>query len=520
MRIVLDTFQKELEPDKNTILRPRQVREASYSYVKPRIPTAPSLLHVSEALLQTLGIDEAQVKSEAFLNLVSGADIPPPAQPYSMVYSGHQFGHWAGQLGDGRAINLGAVRDSTDLEWILQLKGAGLTPYSRSADGLAVLRSSIREHLCSEAMYHLGVPTTRSLSLALTGDQVLRDMMYDGNAAYEQGAVVCRVAPSFIRFGNLQHHMANKEYDLLQRLADYVIDHHTDIKASGKDRYLALFDWVVDRTIDMVVHWQRVGFVHGVMNTDNMSILGLTIDYGPYGWLDDYDTEWTPNTTDRQGRRYRFGHQPQIAAWNLVQLANALYPLVGEAAPFEAILQDYGQRFGQRYLRMMHDKLGFGKMTDDTVSMIQGMDQQLMLTETDMTIFYQEIGHTDFLSLNDEDALERVSKAFYLEDIDTTILDKWTKWLQKYRSISSSDHDSVDSRSATMQAANPRYVLRNYMAQLAIDAANEGDYSLITDLYTMLQQPYTYQEKYEKWYQRRPDWARHKVGCSMLSCSS
>lgn len=518
MRITPDTFQQDLTADPITSRQPRQVRGANYSYVRPRLPTSPSLIHVSEELADQLGLASGDTASKDFINVVSGATTE--AQPYSMVYSGHQFGHWAGQLGDGRAINLGALTDKDGTEQILQLKGAGLTPYSRTADGLAVLRSSIREHLCSEAMYHLGVPTTRSLSLALTGDQVLRDMMYDGNPAYEPGAIVCRVSPSFVRFGNFQHHMAHREYDLLRKLADHVVERHTDIQASRKDRYLALFDWVMDRTIDMVVHWQRVGFVHGVMNTDNMSILGLTIDYGPYGWLDNYDTEWTPNTTDRQGRRYRFGHQPQIAAWNLVQLANALYPLVEEGAPFEALLQDYGQRFGKRYLRMMHDKLGINKMTDETVALIQGMDEQLMLTETDMTIFYRELSSSDFMTLSAESAYDRIASAFYLGSVASDHQAKWMAWLQRYRMLSTKDSNSDKVRSTLMQASNPRYVLRNYMAQLAIDAANKGDYTIIHDLYTMLKQPYTMQEKYEQWYSRRPDWARHKVGCSMLSCSS
>ena len=255
-----------------------------------------------------IGLDSEDIKTEEFLKVFSGNKVLENTDPYAMCYGGHQFGNWAGQLGDGRAINLTEVVHE-DQRWALQLKGAGETPYSRTADGLAVLRSSIREHLCSEAMFHLGVPTTRSLSLMLTGDEVLRDMLYDGNADYEKGAVVCRVSPSFIRFGNFQILAARKDVKTLTELTDYTIRHFfPKIKSTGKESYIEFFNEVVDRTLEMIVHWQRVGFVHGVMNTDNLSILGLTIDYGPYGWLEDYDVDWTPNTTDRGHKRLALIH--------------------------------------------------------------------------------------------------------------------------------------------------------------------------------------------------------------------
>ncbi|MBG3852707.1 YdiU family protein, partial [Xanthomonas hortorum pv. carotae] len=229
-------------------------------------------------------------------------------QPWAVNYGGHQFGHWAGQLGDGRAISLGEAIGVDGGRYELQLKGAGPTPYSRGADGRAVLRSSIREFLCSEAMHHLGVPTTRALSLVTTGDAVVRDMFYDGRPQREPGAIVCRVAPSFIRFGNFELPSARGDSALLRQWADFTIARDfPELKGAGENLYAAWFAQVCERTAVMVAHWMRVGFVHGVMNTDNMSILGLTIDYGPYGWVDDYDPDWTPNTTDAQGRRYRFG---------------------------------------------------------------------------------------------------------------------------------------------------------------------------------------------------------------------
>ena len=307
-------FVRELAGDPDRTNRRRQVPGACYSFVKPTAVAAPRLVAYSREVGQRLGLSDATCRSDLFTQVFTGNRLLPEMQPFAMRYGGHQFGNWAGQLGDGRAINLGEVINRHGERWVLQLKGAGPTPYSRTADGLAVLRSSIREFLCSEAMHHLGVPTTRALSLTLTGEEVERDMFYDGHPKLEPGAVVCRVSPSFIRFGNFQIHAANKETELLKRLVAYTI--HTDFKGPAEASAEAIsgwFDEVCRRTAAMMVHWMRVGFVHGVMNTDNMSILGLTIDYGPYGWLEDYDPNWTPNTTDATGRRYRFGQQPAIA---------------------------------------------------------------------------------------------------------------------------------------------------------------------------------------------------------------
>ena len=276
-----------------------------------------------------LGASPPRSSTGAVAEVLGGNRVLPGMQPYAARYGGHQFGHWAGQLGDGRAITLGEVVGPDGARQDLQLKGAGPTPYSRTADGRAVLRSSVREFMCSEAMHHLGVPTTRALSLVSTGESVVRDMFYDGHPQAEPGAIVCRVAPSFVRFGNFEILAAHQELDALKRLADYVIaTHFPELGAPSAEAYARWFEEICRRTAVMIAEWMRVGFVHGVMNTDNMSILGLTIDYGPYGWLEGFDPGWTPNTTDAGGRRYRYGNQPQIAQWNLVRLANALFPLI------------------------------------------------------------------------------------------------------------------------------------------------------------------------------------------------
>ncbi|MEM6685671.1 MAG: YdiU family protein [Bacteroidota bacterium] len=514
-----DTFNKELPADPNKNNTRRKVFNACYSFVTPRIPSNPTLIHVADDVASMLDL-EKDTDSEEFLHVFSGKTVYPETNPFAMCYGGHQFGHWAGQLGDGRAINLVEIQ-ANNTRWALQLKGAGETPYSRTADGLAVLRSSIREHLCSEAMYYLGVPTTRSLSLMLTGDEVLRDMLYDGNQAYEKGAVVCRVSPSFVRFGNFQILAARKDHENLKKLADYTIRHfHPDITSEGKEKYIAFYQKIVDASLEMVIHWQRVGFVHGVMNTDNMSILGLTIDYGPYGWLEGYDPNWTPNTTDSRNHRYAYGNQPGITLWNLVQLANALYPLIEEAKPLEDILEGYQQNFDQKYVAMMSQKLGLTQITAEVEELIETLEQNLQLTETDMTIFFRELSHVTKKNTPQE-AFQHIHTAFYQpQELRGTITENWLKWFKKYNTLLQVEPNNDETRKSTMCTVNPKYVLRNYMAQLAIDAADKGDYSIIDELYQLLKHPYAEQSESEKWYAKRPEWARHKVGCSMLSCSS
>jgi len=517
---IQDTFNKLLPADKNRNNTRRQVEESCFSFVTPRVPTNPSLLHVSPEMVSNLGMTNDDVKSEEFLKIFSGAQKIEGTDSYAMCYGGHQFGNWAGQLGDGRAINLGEVVHN-EKRWAIQLKGSGETPYSRTADGLAVLRSSVREHLCSEAMHHLGVPTTRSLSLCLTGDKVMRDVMYDGNPALEKGAVVCRVAPSFIRFGNFEIFASRGDTTRLQQLADYTIEHfYPEIKTDGKDKYTAFFNAVVQRTLETIMEWQRVGFVHGVMNTDNLSILGLTIDYGPYGWLEGYDPGWTPNTTDRQNKRYRYGNQLSIGLWNLHKLANALYPLVEVAKPFEEALENYKLKYSELYLKMMQSKLGISKGEEEDYKLIESCNAILQLSETDMTIFYRLLSQVKKENSVDE-AFALVTEAFYKpEDIASEIRQHWKEWFELYLSRISISDKSDTERRAAMNKVNPKYVLRNYMSQLAIDDANKGDYNLIDTFYNLLKAPYDEQPEMEKWFAKRPEWARHKVGCSMLSCSS
>ena len=524
-------FTRELPADPITGSARRQIRGALYSRVSPTPVVAPELLAYAIEVAELIGLSERDCASDVFLDVFSGNRVLADMDPHATCYGGHQFGNWAGQLGDGRAINLGEVVGPAGRQ-TLQLKGAGPTPYARTADGLAVLRSSVREFLCSEAMHHLGVPTTRALSLALTGESVVRDILYDGHPAPEPGAVVCRVAPSFTRFGHFQMLAARGEADLLRAFFDYTVaadfphllDGHLLDGRSADDAGLPLawFTEVCERTAAMVAHWMRVGFVHGVMNTDNMSVLGLTIDYGPYGWLEDYDPNWTPNTTDAAGRRYRFAHQPAIAQWNLLQLANAIYPLVGEASPLEQALKDFEGSYMTHWRAMMSAKLGFASLTEADTALLDELDAVLQLTETDMTLFYRALADLSPDLVDDGAApVDRLMHAYYRPDeVAGERRERIDAWLRAYLMRTRQEGRPADERRATMNAANPKYVLRNYLAQLAIDKAEAGDPSLIHELQDVLRRPYTEQSGKDQFAQKRPEWARTRVGCSQLSCSS
>ncbi len=520
---IKDTFSKQLPADSDTSNNPRQVHHACFSYVTPQSPENPKLLHASSEVAELLGITEADLSTPDFLGLVTGSQILEGTKPYAMCYGGHQFGNWAGQLGDGRAINLTEL-EHANKRWAIQLKGSGLTPYSRTADGLAVLRSSIREHLCSEAMHYLGVPTTRSLSLSLSGSEVMRDVLYNGNAAMEKGAIVARVAPIFIRFGNFEIFASRGEFETLKQLTDFTIQEYFPGIASGtKEGYVAFLQEVANRTLEMIVHWQRVGFVHGVMNTDNLSILGLTIDYGPYGWLEGYDPNWTPNTTDKQFKRYRFGNQAKVAHWNLYQLANALYSFIDESEPLEAILDSFNKDYQIQYLEMMRHKLGLQKGVDGDQELISKLEKTLQLTETDMTIFFRLLGTISLKSdaLNSEKVLDIIKEAFYApQELKEEVLSSWNSWISNYLARLNQEDISDTDRQTAMNKTNPKYVLRNYMAQLVIDDAEKGDVTLLNEIFELLKNPYEEQVTQEKWFAKRPEWARNKVGCSMLSCSS
>lgn len=408
---------------------------------------------------------------------------------------------------------------------MLQLKGAGRTPYSRFADGKAVLRSSLREFLCSEAMHHLGIPTTRALSLITTGEEVIRDLLYDGHPRSEPGAIVCRVAPSFLRFGHFEIHAARGEVDSLRLLARYALNLSAGrpIDSPTPSNYATWFEGVCRRTAELMIAWQRVGFVHGVMNTDNMSVLGLTIDYGPYGWLEAYDRAWTPNTTDAAGRRYRFGNQPDVALWNLSCLAGALLRLVGDKAPLLEALETFTRTFNSGWQRTALEKIGLSHCSPETQALVDDLFALLEAAEMDMTLFFRLLmasTHERDLQSPCPEPADLASISYRQRPFDEGMWARWRAWFSAYHGMRMAESASPEAAMSRMQNANPKFILRNYLVQEAIEDAEAGDLGRIRRLYERLQSPYADHPDDERWCQKRPPWADHKPGCSMLSCSS
>ncbi|WCJ36985.1 Protein adenylyltransferase SelO [Euphorbia peplus] len=535
-----NSFVRELPADSRTDAIPRQVFRACYSKVSPSAEVEnPQLVAWSESVAQLLELDPKEFEREDFPLYFSGATPLPGALTYAQCYGGHQFGMWAGQLGDGRAITLGEVLNSKSQRWELQLKGAGKTPYSRFADGLAVLRSSIREFLCSEAMHHLGIPTTRALCLVTTGKYVTRDMFYDGNPKEEPGAIVCRVAQSFLRFGSYQLHSSRGKEDLeiVRALADYAIRHHfPHIENMSKseslsfstgdeddsvvdltsNKYAAWIVEIAERTASVIAKWQGVGFTHGVMNTDNMSILGLTIDYGPFGFLDAFDPSFTPNTTDLPGRRYCFANQPDIGLWNIAQFTASLTAaeLINDKEANYA-MERYGTKFMDDYQAIMTRKLGIPKYNKQLIGKLLN---NMAVDKVDYTNFFRLLSNIKSDANIPEEELFVPLKAVLL-DMGKERKEAWISWVKSYIQELSSSGISDEQRKAEMDAVNPRYVLRNYLCQTAIDAAEQGDFGEARRLLKLFERPYDEQPGMEKYARLPPAWA-YRPGVCMLSCSS
>jgi uncharacterized protein YdiU (UPF0061 family) len=506
----VDTFPG----DHSGNLQSRQTPGVLYSKAVPTPVRKPELVAWSAELADSLGIAEPGPED---IQMLGGNLVTPTMYPYAACYAGHQFGNWAGQLGDGRAITLGEWESPNGNTWELQLKGAGPTAYSRRADGRAVLRSSVREYLMSEAMHYLGVPTTRALALITTGDKVARDMFYDGHPADEPGAIVMRAAPSFLRFGNFQMLAARNEIDSLSQLVNWTIGRFYP-HIEGDDKVLRWFGEVVERTATMIVEWLRVGFVHGVMNTDNMSVLGLTIDYGPYSFLDNYDPKFTPNTTDLPGRRYAFGKQANIAYWNLSRLANALAPLISETDQLTLQLKAYKDDFTRKYYAMMANKLGLDGINDeDDVKLVAGFERILTSMQPDMTIFYQLLIDLPTEFATAQDMLNYFKSSLYNDPApgDATELYTLLKSYQARLSINTCTREDSLQR---MRKANPRFILRNFLLHMAIEELQNGENQLFLKLQQALKDPYS--SSHDEFFTMRPGWATRQPGSSTLSCSS
>ncbi len=470
------------------------------------------LIIFNEKLSEEIGL--GKIENEEDLKFINAELIPENIKTYATAYAGHQFGNWAGQLGDGRAIFAGEIENNSGEKTEIQWKGAGATPYSRHADGRAVLRSSLREYLMSEAIHHLQIPTTRSLSLSITGENVMRDILYDGNPAFEKGAVIVRTAESFLRFGHFELLSAQNETSTLQKLADFAIENYfSEIDSNSPEKYVAFFEEVAKRTADLIVDWYRVGFVHGVMNTDNMSILGLTIDYGPFSMIDEYDFNFTPNTTDLPGRRYALGNQAKIAQWNLWQLANALFPLIKDKEKLETILNDFSQCFWKKHDEMMAKKFGFDEVLQDDDEFFTLAQKIMTELKADYTLFFKKI---EELTENTDLKLH-FEEVFYSEISDEQFLG-FEEFISAYKKRLKKNTISKTKSLVLMRETNPKFILRNYLLFQCINEVNEGKRDLLEKIIIALENPY--QEIFPEFSQKRPAIFDEQTGCSTLSCSS
>ena len=486
--------------------------DAFFTRLTPTPLPAPYWVSRNTALLAELGWPEQGLGSNDALLAFSGCAVPEGADPLASVYSGHQFGQWAGQLGDGRALSLGDAESAQGMQEI-QLKGAGPTPYSRRGDGRAVLRSSIREYLCSEAMHGLGIATTRALCLTGSPQTVYREEA-------ETAAVVTRVAPSFVRFGHFEHFAARGQHRELQNLADHVIHHHLPEcrqRASDGEHqgnvYAVLLQVVCERTARMLAQWQAVGFCHGVMNTDNMSILGLTLDYGPFQFLDGFNPRHICNHTDTQGR-YAYHRQPNVAFWNLHCLGQALSPLIHDEDLTLAVLESFKSDFPKALDHAMALKSGLAHPTGAS----QGPSPVRELTESLLAIMAKEqVDYTIFWRrLSQAVASESLAVTHPLwEAVRDLFVDRpaWADWQQRY--AQQLQHDDLHRVAQTMLAHNPKYVLRNHLAEIAIRQAKIGDFSEVQTLLTLLQSPFDEHPEHEAYAQLPPDWASSiEISCS------
>ncbi|MBC3868798.1 protein adenylyltransferase SelO [Undibacterium oligocarboniphilum] len=482
------------------VLLPSQFSSLPASFFTKLQPTplpAPYLVAVSDQAAAEFRFSPEQFQEQEFIHAFSGSQHNSHPEPLAAVYSGHQFGVWAGQLGDGRAILLGDAIPKSGVRHEVQLKGAGPTPYSRAGDGRAVLRSSIREFLCSEAMHALGIPTSRALSIMGSDHYVMRETP-------ETSAVVTRLSPSFIRFGSFEHWYYNNRPDELKVLADFVITHYFPQCQQEDNPYQALLACIARRTAALIAQWQAVGFMHGVMNTDNMSILGLTLDYGPFGFMEAYDERHICNHTDQQGR-YAYHMQPRIGHWNTHALAQAMLPLIGSIEETQQVLDVYPAEFENHRQNLFRQKLGLRHTNPDNTVLLDRFFDLMQQNHADFTLTFRSLSHIRNESSQED---ERLLDLF----IDREGLHQW---LISYREHLLMEKSQNEERQFLMKTINPKYILRNYLAQIAIKKAQQKDFSEIKKLNMILNNPYHEQPEHDQYAALPPDWAGHlEVSCS------
>lgn len=509
---ITQPFLENFPGDFSGNLMQRQTPGVLFSVVEPAHFDHPQLIVFNEELSEEIGL--GKIDSENDVEFLHSNFIPENLKTYATAYAGHQFGNWAGQLGDGRAIFAGQITNEEGKKTELQWKGAGATPYSRHADGRAVLRSTLREYLMSEYLYHLGIPTTRALSMSFTGEDVIRDIMYNGNAKAEKGAVMIRTAESFLRFGHFELLSARKEHDLLQKLADFAIENYfPEIDVNDEHRYIKWFKIISERTADLVVEWFRVGFVHGVMNTDNMSVLGLSIDFGPFSMMDEYNLSFTSNTTDIPGRRYAFGEQGKMAQWNLWQLANALFPLIKDTEKLQKILDGFSDYFWQKHDEMLTLKFGFDELLEEDLNFFVEWQNLMQDLKIDYALFF-----TKLESFEDElNARGHFAEVFYA-NLSENQASQFSAFIKKYQERLQKNNISREESKGLMSQNNPKFILRNYLLFECIEELDNGKKELFNKLLEAIKKPY--QEIYPEFSGKRPPKFDDVVGCTSLSCSS
>lgn len=468
------------------------------------------LIHFNKKLSKEIGL--GKIENHFDINFLNASQVPENITTYATAYAGYQFGNWAGQLGDGRAIYAGEIQNSERKTTEIQWKGAGATPYSRYADGRAVLRSSVREYLMSEAMHYLNIPTTRGLSISFTGENVLRDLMYSGNPKYEKGAVIIRTSESFLRFGHFELISAQKNYDLLKQLVDFTIENYfSEIQSEGNQKYLDWFKSIAFRTAELMVEWYRVGFTHGVMNTDNMSIIGQTIDYGPFSMLDEYQLSFTPNTTDLPRKRYAFGEQGKIAQWNLWQLGNALFPLIQNSDEMQKILDEFPVYFWRKHDKMLCKKFGFDILKSKDETFFTDWQSLMQDLKIDYTLFFHRL---ETFTTNAREHFRDI----YYKDLSEEEWVRFEMFLKNYAYRLAENTISIKESKELMRANNPKFILKNYLLYECIQQVEKGNMEMFHKLFQALQSPYD--EIYPEFTGKRPSKYDETYGCSALSCSS
>ncbi|KAM9308115.1 protein adenylyltransferase SelO-like [Gastrophryne carolinensis] len=495
----------------------RKVKGCVFSRVYPTpFSSDIQLAALSEDVLEELlDLDRSVAHSSDFLQFVSGSKTIWGFVPLAHRYGGHQFGVWAGQLGDGRAHLLATYLNRFGERWELQLKGSGKTPYSRDGDGRAVLRSSVREFLCSEAMHSLGIPTSRAASLVVSNDAVWRDQFYNGNVRKERGAMVLRVAKSWFRIGSLEILTHSGEFELLRKLVDFIIkEHFPSINTSDPDRVLVFFSRVVSQTADLVARWMSVGFAHGVCNTDNFSLLSITIDYGPFGFMEKYDADYVPNTSDDEGR-YRIGNQANVGMYNLNKLLLALNPLMDDRQKqlASAVVAGFPDLYYQRFTELFRAKLGLLGSREEDLSLIATFLNMMVDTDAYFTMSFRDISE---ISLKQLTSLSIPQEFWALREVSQH--KDFPSWVSAYvQRLQRNPDDSDSERRRRMMNTNPRYVLFNWMAESAVGKAEVNDFSEVRLLQRVLRRPFHRQEMAELagYSHKPPPWAKNlKVSCS------